>query len=516
MLEPRKAIASKPLRLSLAALAMAATASACANAPPPEPTAQTSPTEAPPTSTFPEPFSPASNLLTLDGAATGIPATVRYPDTMAVTSSSSSEGVGIFFRFEPQNNALDEAAVDFFLPAGVATVAEFEPLITGANGLIANNGWTQVGEGDRAEFPYGWVEKVISFSAEGDRAGIILLGQQGGQAIQAVLRQPTEMADIYWSAVKPILSSFQLQADLVPISSSNQAENPLAGTEWRLVEIQSVDDATGTTVPEDPSLYTLRLNADGTVNMRLNCNRATGTWSANASSNGESGSFEFGPLATTKALCPPPSLDAQIARDAEFVRSYLLQDGKLFLSLFADGGIYAWEPNNPQNKASAASFETEPDAELEAAILQASPEYTRELVEISSSPARYLYSRVDLNDDGKEEVLAYMLGSIFCGSGGCNLLLFTEADLGYALVDTFPLSRTPIVVSPEKTNGWSDLFKLESGGGAPASYLRYAFDGRQYVEQERLPADPAPAGKQHFDLAGDFTLNDGIPLQPEN
>jgi hypothetical protein len=38
----------------------------------------------------------------------------------------------------------------------------------------------------------------------------------------------------------------------------------LTGTHWRLVEFQSMDDAIGAVRPEDPSLYTLRLNADGT------------------------------------------------------------------------------------------------------------------------------------------------------------------------------------------------------------------------------------------------------------
>jgi hypothetical protein len=31
---------------------------------------------------------------------------------------------------------------------------------------------------------------------------------------------------------------------------------------------------------------------------------------------------------------------------AEYLRSYLLTDGKLYLSLMADGGIYAWEPDS--------------------------------------------------------------------------------------------------------------------------------------------------------------------------
>lgn len=132
-----------------------------------------------------------------------------------------------------------------------------------------------------------------------------------------------------------------IQKDSKPMS-----DHPLAGTSWRLVEFHSMDDATGTISTHDSSIYTMKLNADGTVNMRLNCNRANGSWSAKSGDNGQSGQFRFGRLAMTRALCPPPSMDESIAAQAEFIRSYLLKDGKLHLSLMADGGIYTWEPEN--------------------------------------------------------------------------------------------------------------------------------------------------------------------------
>jgi heat shock protein HslJ len=120
---------------------------------------------------------------------------------------------------------------------------------------------------------------------------------------------------------------------------------PLSGTAWRLVEIQSMDDAVGTTHVSDPSRYTMRLNTDGSVAFRLDCNSATGTWSAEAAaSDPSSGRFEFGPLAATTALCPPPSLDEQVTKQASYFRSYLLNEGRLYLSLIADGGIFVWEP----------------------------------------------------------------------------------------------------------------------------------------------------------------------------
>lgn len=132
--------------------------------------------------------------------------------------------------------------------------------------------------------------------------------------------------------------------DASPESTKSSSGKPLSGTAWRLVEFQSMDDATGTMRPKDPSLYTMRLNSDGTVTMRLNCNHARGTWSVGPTSKGTSGRFEFGLLIATRAHCPPPSLDENIATQAKFIRSYLLKDGRLYLSLMADGGMYAWEP----------------------------------------------------------------------------------------------------------------------------------------------------------------------------
>jgi heat shock protein HslJ len=114
----------------------------------------------------------------------------------------------------------------------------------------------------------------------------------------------------------------------------------LAGTSWRLVEFRSSDDGIGVQRPEDASRYTMSLAANGTLSMRLDCNQANGTWTATVAGR----SFGFGPLRMTRVACQQPSLDTQIARDTEFVSSFLLRDGLLYLNLVADGGTYVWEP----------------------------------------------------------------------------------------------------------------------------------------------------------------------------
>lgn len=282
--------------------------------------------------------------------------------------------------------------------------------------------------------------------------------------------------------------------------------SPLAGTRWLLVEFQSMDDAVGAIRPDDPSAYSLTLKSDGTAILKLDCNSATGTWSAEPAGDGQSGTFTFGPLAATMAICPPPSMGERIARDAEYVRGFLLRDGRLYLSLMADAGVYAWQPQSP------AAFESQPDPELEAAVLAASPDYTAEIVQIDGREGRYAYGRVDLNGDGTEEVLVILMGSFFCGTGGCNLLLLSKGDDGFTVINNFPTSRLPIIVSAQKTAGWADLVRPESGGGAEPSYVRHVFDGSRYVEAERLPGDVTPAGT--WLLTGDYSYESGFPLQP--
>ena len=117
----------------------------------------------------------------------------------------------------------------------------------------------------------------------------------------------------------------------------------LAGSRWQLITIQSMDDAQGTTQLADPTNFTLHFGKDGHATLKLDCNRGFSNYETTPASSGNSGSLRFGPVATTRAMCPPPNLDARVARDFPFVRSYLFKDGRLYLSLMADGGIYEWK-----------------------------------------------------------------------------------------------------------------------------------------------------------------------------
>jgi heat shock protein HslJ len=115
----------------------------------------------------------------------------------------------------------------------------------------------------------------------------------------------------------------------------------IEGTSWRLVHFQSMDDAIGTVIPPRVENYTAQFLPDGKLALQLDCNRLSAGWAADGSSLTLTG----GPM--TRAFCGEGALDSQIARDLEFIRSFVLVDGKLAMALQADAGIYLWEPISP-------------------------------------------------------------------------------------------------------------------------------------------------------------------------
>jgi para-nitrobenzyl esterase len=112
---------------------------------------------------------------------------------------------------------------------------------------------------------------------------------------------------------------------------------PLAGTAWQLVRFQGGDDRV--LVAGDRTHYTLSFASDGALSARIACNRGRGQWTSE-----RPGQLALGPIAMTRAMCPPEPLQERLVKDLAAMRSYVVRDGRLFISLFADGGIYEFEP----------------------------------------------------------------------------------------------------------------------------------------------------------------------------
>jgi putative lipoprotein len=137
--------------------------------------------------------------------------------------------------------------------------------------------------------------------------------------------------------------------DVAPAAREPPAETPagLAGTSWQLVEFRDGDETILT--PDDRSKYMLTFEPGGRLAARIDCNRGSGTWKSSGSPQ-----LELGPMALTRAMCPPGSLHDQLVKQLPYVRSYIMRDGHLFLSLMADGGIYEFEPAGTEGSMTGA------------------------------------------------------------------------------------------------------------------------------------------------------------------
>lgn len=120
----------------------------------------------------------------------------------------------------------------------------------------------------------------------------------------------------------------------------------LEGSAWRLARFESPGDNAVVLSADDPQRYTLDFSKDGRLAARLDCNRGTGSWLA-AAADAQGGSLRIGPLATTRAMCPPDPIGARLARDLEAVAGYRLLEGRLYMMLPADAGVYVWERRTP-------------------------------------------------------------------------------------------------------------------------------------------------------------------------
>lgn len=128
-----------------------------------------------------------------------------------------------------------------------------------------------------------------------------------------------------------------ISASITASGQKSSGGNPLSGTSWQLVKFQGPDENTFS--PDDKSKYTVKFGSNGRITARVDCNRASTTWRANAK-----GELQFGSWSRTSAKCGPGSLHDQIVNDGAAVRNFVIKDGHLFLSGMAGGGYYELEP----------------------------------------------------------------------------------------------------------------------------------------------------------------------------
>lgn len=94
-----------------------------------------------------------------------------------------------------------------------------------------------------------------------------------------------------------------------------------------------------------------------------------------------------------------------------------------------------------------------------------------DLQAISEEDRRFQFYKVDLNNDGKNEVFVNFITPYFCGTGGCTILLL-DSDL--KLISTFSPTKT-LYIEEEMINGWRVILTKSDG-----KWRKMVFDDDTY------------------------------------
>jgi len=129
---------------------------------------------------------------------------------------------------------------------------------------------------------------------------------------------------------------------------------------------------------------------------------------------------------------------------------------------------------------------------------------------------RHSESFIDLNGDGQPEIVVYISGDSWCGSGGCNMYILSTQKSAYKIVGRTSITHLPIRVLPTKTHGWHDLSVSIAGGGILHGYdAKLSFDGNRYPSNPTMPpASHLPPNAIGIDLIPASENGRGKPLYP--
>ena len=108
------------------------------------------------------------------------------------------------------------------------------------------------------------------------------------------------------------------------------ADTTLTAQAWQWVSF--LDQATGEIAVTDPQNYTIGFQPDGTIQVKADCNNATGSYTA----DGTTMSISLGP--TTMVACAPESNSEQFLSYLGVAAFYSITNGRLQIELMADSG----------------------------------------------------------------------------------------------------------------------------------------------------------------------------------
>ena len=131
---------------------------------------------------------------------------------------------------------------------------------------------------------------------------------------------------------------FAPSESLTSASGKGALQDTLLANPWQWVSfsnpVQQYDVSS-------PGNYLLTLHEDGTLDIKADCNTASGTYLM----DGNTISIVVGTM--TRAACPPGSRSEEFINDLGLAAIYFYQPGEFFIDLTADGGTLKFSPFIP-------------------------------------------------------------------------------------------------------------------------------------------------------------------------
>ena len=169
------------------------------------------------------------------------------------------------------------------------------------------------------------------------------MAHTGGRNGEASAATPPNPEDALMKHLPLILSLTLLLfcASILPVTGAH-AKSParqtsakaILGTTWMW---SSTTTPMETIEAEVPARYTIALE-DGRVSARFDCNRGGGTYKLS------DGTLSFGMMMSTMMMCAPDSQDLVFKRDLQFVSTFYVEDGVLYLGLDDGAGTMEFRP----------------------------------------------------------------------------------------------------------------------------------------------------------------------------
>jgi hypothetical protein len=127
---------------------------------------------------------------------------------------------------------------------------------------------------------------------------------------------------------------------------------------------------------------------------------------------------------------------------------------------------------------------------------------------------RYSAAFADLSGDEAPEVVVYVSGRAWRGSGGCSMLILKVEGASFSVIARTTITRPPIRMLQTVTNGWHDVCVWVQGGGVQTGYAAVlSYNSKTYASNPTVPL----ARPSTTDPGGEIlipTSAEGILLYP--